>query len=93
MNYWQSSGHNKRLGTVKSLTRLLPPPLDFFLQGTTMMTYTSYPGFSPHTVLEWGTYDKVVDLLEMKAASPVPFMDAVRNATGGWIRSVSRVWA
>jgi hypothetical protein len=55
-------------------------------EGTTLMTYPQYPSFTPHTVLDWGTYDSVIEQLEARAASPVPFMDRFRKFTGGWIR-------
>ena len=57
-----------------------------YSQGTTLMTYPKYPIFSPHTVLEWGTYDKVEEKMKV-VSSPVSFMDTFHKAIGGWIRS------
>ena len=28
------------------------------LQGETLMTYTNYPSFAPHSVLDWQSYDE-----------------------------------
>ena len=50
------------------------------------MTYPRYPGFEPHTVIEWNSYDSPLDVLEFKSVAPEPFMQEYRQETGGWIR-------
>eukprot|EP00955_Chlamydomonas_euryale_P033779 349632-Chlamydomonas_euryale.AAC.37 len=55
-------------------------------EGTTLMSYPQYPLFAPHTVLDWKSYDLAEDQMEVTALSPVPWIDAFRRATGGWIR-------
>ena len=55
-------------------------------EGSSLMTYPRYPGFEPHTVIEWNSYDSPLDVLEFKSVAPEPFMQEYRQETGGWIR-------
>ena len=50
------------------------------------MTYPTYPTFSPHTVLDWGSYERPEAQLHAVAAAPVPFLDKLLKEKGGWIR-------
>ena len=52
------------------------------------MTYPTYPTFSPHTVLDWGSYERPEAQLHAVVAAPVPFLDKLLKARGGWIRWV-----
>ena len=63
-------------------TVITPPPL----QGTTLITYTNYPSFAPHTVLDWETYDRPLPQVAAVATSPAPFLERVFQDRGGWIR-------
>ena len=50
------------------------------------MTYPQYPGFEPHTVIEWNSFDNPQDILEFKSVIAEPFIQEYKQATGGWIR-------
>ena len=50
------------------------------------MTYPRYPTFEPHTILDWQSYDLAVDSLAFTSEAPQPFMRAMREAMGGWMR-------
>ena len=60
--------------------------LTCLFQGTTLMTYPRYPTFEPHTILDWQSYDLAVDSLAFTSEAPQPFMRAMREAMGGWMR-------
>ncbi|GAX78167.1 hypothetical protein CEUSTIGMA_g5609.t1 [Chlamydomonas eustigma] len=55
-------------------------------EGTSLMTYTNYPFFAPHTVMDWVDYDKPRVQLKPVANSPAPFFEKVFRDRGGWIR-------
>ena len=54
------------------------------------MTYTNYPSFAPHTVMDWETYDRPSVQLAFDIVSPAPFLEAVVKDRGGWIRWARR---
>lgn len=50
------------------------------------MTYTNYPSFAPHTVLDWESYSEPSAQLAPKHVSLVPVLDAIMKDRGGWVR-------
>ncbi len=50
------------------------------------MTYTNYPAFAPHTVLDWAEYSSPRIQLGPKFSSPAPFLERVFKQRGGWMR-------
>ena len=69
-----------RQANAKSLELIVPA------QGTSMMTYPSYPTFFPHTVLDWGSYDGPSPQMRAAFAAPVKFLEDLMRYRGGWVR-------
>lgn len=52
------------------------------------MTYPRYPGFEPHIVLDWESYDRPEDQIRFASMAPVDLMRRIRDAYGNWVRQV-----
>ncbi len=55
-------------------------------QGTSTVSYPNYPAFAPHSAFDFGDYNAPAVQLAAVSSSPVPFLDELMRARGGWVR-------
>ncbi|GAX72883.1 hypothetical protein CEUSTIGMA_g338.t1 [Chlamydomonas eustigma] len=55
-------------------------------EGSSLTTYPNYPHFTPHSVLDWGSYNTPKMQLSLASSSPVSPMMNLMKDWAGWFR-------